>query len=197
MSHNIIIRLVGDELWTTRVRTPVSKMFRWRTYNGQGKVREFDFFLKVRDFFKMPISIKICCYCRLSRMFVTVFTNMKVHMSIFNNVLLCSSVTSATFKIRYRYHTEWRISDAGICLIYLHMIWIDNQLSIKWSGKFLCKSGKNQGIFFQMFGRGPCGRKLYGYFGYVSSCFRNTGWSTFKLWHLTQSCLVISNLFNK
>ena len=29
------LRLVGDELWTTRVRTPVSKMFRWRTYNSQ------------------------------------------------------------------------------------------------------------------------------------------------------------------
>ena len=28
------LRLVGDELWTTRVRTPVSKMFRWRTYNS-------------------------------------------------------------------------------------------------------------------------------------------------------------------
>ena len=25
-------RLVGDELWTTRLRTPVSKMLRWRTY---------------------------------------------------------------------------------------------------------------------------------------------------------------------
>ena len=28
------LRLVGDELWTTRVRTPVSKMLRWRTYNS-------------------------------------------------------------------------------------------------------------------------------------------------------------------
>ena len=28
------LRLVGDEFWTTRVRTPVSKMFRWRTYNS-------------------------------------------------------------------------------------------------------------------------------------------------------------------
>ena len=28
------LRLVGDELRTTRVRTPVSKMFRWRTYNS-------------------------------------------------------------------------------------------------------------------------------------------------------------------
>ena len=27
------LRLVGDELRTTCVRTPVSKMFRWRTYN--------------------------------------------------------------------------------------------------------------------------------------------------------------------
>ena len=43
---------------------------------SQGKVREFCF--------KLPIAIKICCYsCRLSRMFVTVFTNMKVHMWIF------------------------------------------------------------------------------------------------------------------
>ena len=28
------LRLVGDELWTTCVKTPVSKMFRWRTYNS-------------------------------------------------------------------------------------------------------------------------------------------------------------------
>ena len=27
------LRLVGDEFWTTRVITPVSKMFRWRIYN--------------------------------------------------------------------------------------------------------------------------------------------------------------------
>ena len=31
------LRLVGDELWTTPVRTPVSKMFRWRTYNSHNK----------------------------------------------------------------------------------------------------------------------------------------------------------------
>ena len=31
------LRLVGDELLTTRVRTPVSKMFRWRTYNSPGE----------------------------------------------------------------------------------------------------------------------------------------------------------------
>ena len=44
---------------------------------SQGKVREFCF--------KLPIAMKICCYsCRLSRMFVTVFTNMKVHMWIFH-----------------------------------------------------------------------------------------------------------------
>ena len=50
--------------------------------NGQGKVREFYFGPKVREFcFKLPIAMKICCYsCRLSRMFVPVFTNMKVHM---------------------------------------------------------------------------------------------------------------------
>ena len=37
---------------------------------------------KVREFcFKLLIAMKSCCYsCRLSRMFVTVFTNMKVHM---------------------------------------------------------------------------------------------------------------------
>ena len=29
------LRHVGDEFWTTRVRTPVSKMFWWRTYNSQ------------------------------------------------------------------------------------------------------------------------------------------------------------------
>ena len=28
------LRLVGDEFWTTCVRTPVSKMFWWRTYNS-------------------------------------------------------------------------------------------------------------------------------------------------------------------
>ena len=28
------LRLVGDEFWTTRVRTPVSKMSWWRTYNS-------------------------------------------------------------------------------------------------------------------------------------------------------------------
>ena len=40
---------------------------------SQGKVREFCF--------KLPIAMKICCYsCRLSRIFVMVFTNMKVHM---------------------------------------------------------------------------------------------------------------------
>ena len=30
------LSLVGDEFWTTRVRIPVSKMFRWRTYNSHG-----------------------------------------------------------------------------------------------------------------------------------------------------------------
>ena len=40
---------------------------------SQGKVREFCF--------KMLIAMQICCYsCQLSRMFVTVFTNMKVHV---------------------------------------------------------------------------------------------------------------------
>ena len=50
--------------------------------NGQGKVREFYIGPKVREFcFKLPIAMTICCYsCRLSRMFVKVFTNMKVHM---------------------------------------------------------------------------------------------------------------------
>ena len=28
------LRLVGDEFRPTRVRTPISKMFRWRTYNS-------------------------------------------------------------------------------------------------------------------------------------------------------------------
>ena len=28
------LRFVGVEFWTTHVRTPVSKMFRWRTYNS-------------------------------------------------------------------------------------------------------------------------------------------------------------------
>ena len=51
-----------------------------------GKVREFYFGAKsqgkVGEFcFKLPIAMKICCYsCRLSRMFVTVFINMKVYM---------------------------------------------------------------------------------------------------------------------
>ena len=45
---------------------------------SQGKVREFCI--------KLPIAMKICCYsCRLSRMFVTVFTNMKVHTWILKN----------------------------------------------------------------------------------------------------------------
>ena len=45
---------------------------------SQGKVREFCF--------KLLIAMKLCCYsCRLSRMFVTVFTNMKVHMWILKN----------------------------------------------------------------------------------------------------------------
>ena len=35
------LRLVGDELWTTRVRTPVSKMFRWRTYNYFGMLSKW------------------------------------------------------------------------------------------------------------------------------------------------------------
>ena len=40
---------------------------------SQGKVGEFCF--------KLPIAMKIYCYsCRLSRMFVTVFINMKVYM---------------------------------------------------------------------------------------------------------------------
>ena len=33
-SYPTRLRLIGDELWTTRVRTPVSKMFRWRTYKS-------------------------------------------------------------------------------------------------------------------------------------------------------------------
>ena len=33
-SSPTLLRLVGDELWTTRVRTPISKMFRWITYNS-------------------------------------------------------------------------------------------------------------------------------------------------------------------
>ena len=45
--------------------------------------------------FKLVIAMKICCYsCRLSRMFVTVFTNMKVHMWILKNfcILRCFQV---------------------------------------------------------------------------------------------------------
>ena len=78
--------------------------------NGRGKVREFYFGPKVREFcFKLPIAMKICCYsCRLSRMFVTVFTNVKVHMYVnfkeYLYVSLFSSVTSAalnTIQISY------------------------------------------------------------------------------------------------
>ena len=47
------LRLVGDELWTTRVRTPVSKMFRWRTYNSW---RKSDF---RRPFWKQKLCIDL------------------------------------------------------------------------------------------------------------------------------------------
>ena len=55
---------------------------------------------------------------------------------------------------------ELVISDTEIRVIYLHTISLDNQLSIKWSGKFHWKSGKksgkSQGIFVFTFLWEPC-----------------------------------------
>ena len=50
---------------------------------------------------------------------------------------------------------ELVISDTEIRLIYLHTIYLDKQLSIKWSGKFHWKSGKSQGILFSHFCGNP------------------------------------------
>ena len=38
------LRLVGDEFWPTRVRTPVSKIFRWRTYNSKDTTRWYFYY---------------------------------------------------------------------------------------------------------------------------------------------------------
>ena len=66
---------------------------------GPDQVREFCSKSQV-NLKKNPIAMKMCCYfSRLSIMFDTVFTNMKVHMSIYMNVLLFSRVTSAAFKL--------------------------------------------------------------------------------------------------
>ena len=37
------LRILGDEFWTTCVRTPVSKMFWWRTYNSHRTGRFYVF----------------------------------------------------------------------------------------------------------------------------------------------------------
>ena len=60
------LRLVGDELWTTRVRTPVSKMFRWRTYNS----REWTEWYTIRTF----VIVLICHIpqCLASLVFTTI-----------------------------------------------------------------------------------------------------------------------------
>ena len=84
---------------------------------SQGKVREFCF--------KLPIAMKICCYsCRLSRMFVTVFTNMKVHMCILNNfsIFHCFQVLHQQLKYNTDIIYQLVISDTEIRLIYLHTI---------------------------------------------------------------------------
>ena len=52
------LRLVGDELWTTRVRTPVSKMFRWRTYNSPSyKIKPTTGHLKCPHIDRCPFNI--------------------------------------------------------------------------------------------------------------------------------------------
>ena len=79
--------------------------------NGQGKVREFYFGPKVREFcFKLPIAMKICCYsCRLSRMFVTVFTNMKVHMWILKRIFVFFIVFKCYIKLFQTTRFVWYI----------------------------------------------------------------------------------------
>ena len=64
---------------------------------------------------------------------------------------------------------ELVISDTEIRLIYLHTISLDNQLSIKWSGKFHWKSGKSQGILFSHFCGNP---EVVGLAGECVSCER-------------------------
>ena len=61
---------------------------------SQGKVREFCF--------KLSIAMQSCCYsCRLSRMFVTVFTNMEVHMWILK--IFC---IFHCFQVLHQQHTD-------------------------------------------------------------------------------------------
>ena len=114
-------------------------------------VREFWFF-KSRGGGEIGIFLK----WRLPWKFAVILvdyrecTNMKVHMWVFK-IFVCFQVLHISYGMSYFRH--WDSSD-----IFTHTIWIGNQLSIKWSGKFLLKSGKswaNQGIFVQIFGRNP------------------------------------------
>ena len=143
---------------------------------GQGKVSEFYFLSwsqgKVRDFFQMPISMKICCFCRWSIMMVTVFTNMKVHMWIFNNIFI---VWQVLHQQHLKYNTDIIWNELFQTLRFVWYIYSEISLEVRE------KSGKI-GICFQIFCGNPesYGRKLYRYLCNVSSCFRNTGWSTFN-----------------
>ena len=61
------LRLVGDEFWTTHVRTPVSKMFWWRTCN----IRHCSFILTGRYRLLFQIVNKICISSkRVGRWFI-------------------------------------------------------------------------------------------------------------------------------
>ena len=113
---------------------------------SQGKVREFCF--------KLPIAMKICCYsCRLSRMFVTVFTNMKVHMWILKKLYfsLFSSATSAalnTIQISYgiSYFRHRDSSDIFTCDIARQSV-VDKMVR-EISLEVREKSGKSQEFCF-------------------------------------------------
>ena len=154
----------------------------------QGKVRKFCFLSKSQGFFLNADCHDFCCFsCRLSRMFVAVFTNMKVYMWIFKIFFYYFQVLHQQH-LKYNTDIIWNELFQTLGFVwYIYNTWIDNQLSIKWSWKFLWKSGKSQGIVFFKFlvGTWPCGRKLYRYFCNVSGCFRNTGWSTSicDIWH--------------
>ena len=114
---------------------------------SQGKVREFCF--------KMPIAMKICCYsCRLSRMFVTIFTNMKVHIWIFFGFLyfsLFSNVTSAalnTIQISYGI-SYFRHRDSSDIFTYdIAQQSVVDKMVREISLEVREKSGKSQGILF-------------------------------------------------
>ena len=116
-------------------------------------------FLKVREFkccllWKFDVILVDYREC-LSR-YSPIWKCPKRHVNFKKNVLLFSSVTPAalnTIQISYgiSYFRHWDLSDMFAYVI----LWIDNQLSIKWSGKFLWKSGKNQGSLFKFFGGNP------------------------------------------